>query len=477
MKWVRPTVVILLVLLPVIVHTVYKKLTALPREITITTGPEGGLYRAFSERLAGEIETRLDVKVRILPTGGSVENILTLRAGNADLALYQPGTLELLKSHDPTAVAQAEVDFFPERATAGNINLIANLYSQPVHFVVRRDAGINSPADLEGKRVAVGMRLSGDYAMSLALLGHFNLNDKIQPLSLSIPKVVEGFQSGTLDAAFITIGVHAASLRVLAKTGNCDFIEIPNGQALATSFLFMYQYEIPAGVYSYLPLVLPHTKTTTVAASAQLLTRDDMSTKFVEEVTRLVLDENFMRENQLRELFAEGLEFALKKPAFPVHRGAKNIYDPGLRPLVNPDFVEATEGMQSFFFSIVIAIFIGFRAFKRRTEKKKEHKLDRYLQSLLDIEERQVCLDAGENMEDVEELQRLLDEVTFLRQEALRAISAHELTEDRAGDCFIHMCHALSNKINAKISRQRLDRRMNEVIETMKRAGIAPKAR
>ncbi len=34
------------------------------------------------------------------------------------------------------------------------------------------------------------------------------------------------------------------------------------------------------------------------------------------------------------------------------------------------------------------------------------------------------------------------------------------------------MCHALSTKI----SRQRLDKQMHEVIETMKRAGIVAKA-
>ena len=471
MKWVGTTLLLLLVLLPVIVHTVYKKLTAFPKEITIATGPEGGFYRALSERLAREIETKLKVKVRILPTNGSLENLLILRAGKADLALYQPGTLEILKDHDPKAVAQAEVDFSLEQSTARSIAFIANLYSQPVHFFVRRDAGINSPADLEGKRVAVGLKRSGDLAMSLALLSHFNLNEKIQPSSLSYAKVAEGFQNGTIDAAFITIGIHAPSLRNLAKTEKCDIIEIPNGQALATSFLFIYQYEIPPGLYSYLPLVLPHTKVRTVAAAAQLLTLSDVSTTLIEEITKLVLDENFMRENQLAELFAEGHEFAMRKPAFPIHQGAKHIYDPGLRPLLNTEFVEATEGIQSFIFAMVIAIFVGIRAFKRSREKKKEHKLDRYMQSLLDIEQRQVSLDASQNTRDVERLQMLLDEVTFLRQKALREMSAHELNEDRAGDCFIHLCHALSDKINAKISRQRFDNRMDEVIEAMKRTG------
>ena len=53
--------------------------------------------------------------------------------------------------------------------------------------------------------------------------------------------------------------------------------------------------------------------------------------------------------------------------------------------------------------------------------------------SLEDIETRQVTLDSDCERDDVEALQKMLDEVTFLRQEALRDFSAHELKEDRAG--------------------------------------------
>ena len=61
-------------------------------------------------------------------------------------------------------------------------------------------------------------------------------------------------------------------------------------------------------------------------------------------------------------------------------------------------------------------------------------------------------------------LQKMLDDVTFLRRDALSEFSAHELKEDRATDCFLEMCHSLSDKINAKLSRQRLDQRMNELV-------------
>ena len=112
---------------------------------------------------------------------------------------------------------------------------------------------------------------------------------------------------------------------------------------------------------------------------------------------------------------------------------------------------------------MVIAAFVGLRWLQNKRAKRKEHRLDGYIRSLLLIERRQLALDADEEGKDVEKLQGLLDEVSSLRQEALSEFTAHELKEDRAADCFISMCHALSNKINAKLSRQRLDRCMKSL--------------
>ena len=68
----------------------------------------------------------------------------------------------------------------------------------------------------------------------------------------------------------------------------------------------------------------------------------------------------------------------------------------------------------------------------------------------------------------IEPLQTLLDELTGLRQEALAELTAHELNEDQAAGNFLAMSHALSDKINAKISRQRLDKRFAELAAVLR---------
>jgi hypothetical protein len=143
-----------------------------------------------------------------------------------------------------------------------------------------------------------------------------------------------------------------------------------------------------------------------------------------------------------------------------VHQGAEDVYNPELLPV---ELVEWTEDIRSFIFSVLIAAFFGVRWFRQRSVKEKERKLDGYIQSLLEIEQQQLSLAGGE----VETLQKLLDKVSSLKQEALGTFAAHELNDVRAAECFIGMCHALSDKINAKISRQQLDKRLGELVSAI----------
>ncbi len=453
-KWVKITLVVFLVFLPIIIHQVYRRMTALPKTVSLATGASGGRYSQLTERLAVRIESRLPTTVNRISSSGSLDNLRFLAEGKVDFALYQPGTADVL---DGASQPGTE-----------NVRFVANLYLQPVHFIVRRGAGIAGPADLRGKRVAVGLFDSGDYAASLVLLDHFGIGeDAVEAEHLEYAQIKRRFDAGTLDAAFITVGVQAPVFSEVLSTCGCDVIDVPYAEALATKNAAMSEYTIPAGLYRAGPDAMPAKDVQTVALGAQFLTRRSVPTNLVEEICGIVLGEDFLKENHLGEVISGGTDFARQKPEFAIHSGAAHFYDPHLRPLLDPDFVEASEGLRSFVVSILIAAFLGVRWFNQKRIKKKEHKLDRYVRSLLDIERRQVPLDDTADTDDSQSLENLLDEVTFLRQEALRAFTAHELTEDRAAECFVQMCHALSNKINAKISRQRMDAKLSQIVDRL----------
>ena len=141
----------------------------------------------------------------------------------------------------------------------------------------------------------------------------------------------------------------------------------------------------------------------------------------------------------------------------PFHSGAEHFYDPELKPLLNPDFVDSTESLRSFFVSILIAIYLCARWLKNRNRRRSEHFLDKFLHRLLDIEKEQVELDeAGLSGAEAVQLERLLNEVTDLRREALTAFSINDLQDDPGMEYFLMLSSSLNEKINAKLTRQRI---------------------
>ena len=462
-KWAKIALAVVLVLLPFLVRWAYRTSTALPTEIVIGAGPPGGKYEPVMKSLAQKIGTKLGIKVITLRTNGSVDNQLLLQAGKADFGPAQGGALESVDRLDPMQEIHSRLqsqyriyDFNKEP-----LAVVANLYLAPVSFIVRQGVGIESPADLRGKAVRIGVPGSGDYAMGLMLLEHFGLDKQsIRPQYLEYSEVNEAFLNGTVDAAFITFSTQAAIFPDLFQTGTLALMSIPSAEAFVAKHLSMSQYRIPAGLYRSRYPVPPPTDVPTVAVNVQLLARAGTDTGLVEEVTKIVLSEEFQRENQLQELFLRGREFAQERPEFAIHPGALRVYNPQPNLFLNPDFAELVQKWWSFVLSLITVAILSVRWFRQNKLKKKANKYDKYIQLLLDIERRQASLATGD---DLEAPQKLLDEVRLLREEALQNFSAHELNKDRAADCFIDMCHGLSNKIGLEISRRQLNKRFDEL--------------
>ena len=401
------------------------------------------------------LKEQLQLEVEFVESRGSVTNLNLLRERKVDFALVQPETVDLTTTEST-----------PFRS-------VANVYSEVVQLLVRSDSGIRSAFDLEGRTVSVGPRESGDNATAAIVLEHVGLsvNDgDVTARYFDYEQIREGFLDGSLDAALVTVGLDADFLHELATLSEdgeplIRVLGVPHPQALTLRELSLRTYDIPAAAFSAAPFVVPSKPVSTIAVRAQLVTHSDVSVNLVEETTRILTDLRFDRDIGLRELVRDGAEFARNHTVFPLHDGANQFYDPDLKPLLPPDFVEATEGLRSFVVSILVAGWLTVRWWKQTRERQQEHQLDRCILSLLDIERRQMDLDQTDNSDDGEALQLLLDEVTKLRQDALRELTAHDLNDDPAATTFIEMCHALSDKINAKLTRQRLDARLRQLID------------
>lgn len=415
--------------------------TRMPQVVRIASGPAEGRYAEIAQGIAQELENRFHVAVEVIATAGSLENLKLLKSGEADFGIYQPGTLSILN-------VNGSVSDEPNSAL-----FVSNLYPEfllPVGSVSNESGGLGQAAGLSW---SCNDRLSGDYALTRLLLQHLDLSeDEIKLSFVGYAELPEKMQSKSIELSILCCGIDAPILKTLLSGEAQRPLEIPSLDAFARKHPSLTRDEIPAGYFQTQPPI-PSQNYPTVTLQAQLLANPGTSVRLVEEVTRIVSDRRFQGHNDLTELFSRGIDYAVDRPEFPMHPGASHVFYPELKPLLNPDFVEGTEGIRSFVVSLIAAIWLLQRWWNHRQVRGQEHRLDRYIKKLLQFERDQMEVDGEGGPAEYVILQQLLDQVTILRQEALAEFTAHELNEDRAADCFVQMCHALSDKINSKLLR------------------------
>ena len=179
-----------------------------PPTVRIATGEIGGTYTALGESLRRTLAAA-GPALRMQLTNGSLENLLAVSRHEADFGLVQLDLLTFLS----TVEAYEPV--------LRKLRLVAPLYLEEVHIVVRAGAGITRPEELKGKRVNIGPDNSGSSFSARILLRHHGVAEATVALDRrSSSDAVVALLAGQLDAVFLTAGQPVRYLRELdAKAG------------------------------------------------------------------------------------------------------------------------------------------------------------------------------------------------------------------------------------------------------------------
>src|SRR5262245_57518207 len=102
-----------------------------PRKITMATGLAGGGYDAFGQQYQTSLG-KMGLKVELVNTNGSIDNLQRLADGEVDVAFVQAGTYPLVSD--------------PEHKLRG---LVA-IYLEPLWVFYRRSAPARTLSDLKG---------------------------------------------------------------------------------------------------------------------------------------------------------------------------------------------------------------------------------------------------------------------------------------------------------------------------------------
>ncbi|PEG43145.1 C4-dicarboxylate ABC transporter substrate-binding protein [Mycolicibacterium agri] len=284
--------------------------------LSIATGNTTGVYYSLGGALAEAITDETDGKLKATAaeTSASLQNIQQLVAGTHQVAFSLA---------DTAADAAEGKDSFDEPQP---IAALTRLYPNYTQVVARNDAGINSIADMRGKRVSTGAPNSGTEVIANRMLTAAGLDpaNDIQGQRTELGKTVEGMKDGSIDAMFWSGGLPTSGITDLftSQRGNVKLIDVTDTLDKLKEINPIYEEGvIPAATYQT-PEDVP-----TVVVPNLLLVNENMDGNTACVLTKALFDhkDELVKVNRAAEDIS--LETARQTDPVPLHPGAQKALD------------------------------------------------------------------------------------------------------------------------------------------------------
>lgn len=249
-------------------------------------------------------------------TAGSVANVTEIARGAIESGLAQSDVIRW---------AYGGEGLFSGRPGLSALRLIANLYPESVHLVVRRSADIGTVEGLRGKRVSLDTPGSGTRVDALIILKAYGLAPTdLYALAVKPERAVTMMLADELDAFFFVGGYPAPAISDLASRALIDLVPLvgPAAAAIRKRDRFFSADLIPSGVYDGIGEIR------TLSVGAQWVVDARVDAELVYRITRALwhpsnrklLDNGHPKAKLMRR------ETALEGVSIPLHPGAERYY-------------------------------------------------------------------------------------------------------------------------------------------------------
>lgn len=282
----------------------------------IGTGGTAGTYYPVGGMIANAVSQPGKIVVTAQASNGSVANVNGVAGGAMESGFSQS---------DVATWAYNGVFAFQDKKVA-DLRMIANLYPESIHLVVKKGSGIKSVADLKGKRVALDEPGSGTLINARMVLAAYGVKETdIKPEYIKPNQAGDKLKDGALDAFFFVGGAPAGAIAELASSGTgIELVPLTGSSSdgLRMANPYFAVDTIPAGTYKDVPAVQ------TLAVGAQWVTSAKADTETVYQITKALFSD--ATQKALAAGHAKGKlitkENAVKGVAIPFHPGAEKFY-------------------------------------------------------------------------------------------------------------------------------------------------------
>ena len=283
----------------------------------IGTGGTAGTYYPVGGMIANAVSQPGKLVVTAQASNGSLANVTGIAGGAIESGFSQA---------DVASWAFTGKGVFEGKPSVSGLRLIANLYPESVHIVVRKGSGIKTVADLKGKRVALDEPGSGTLINARTILAAYGIKESdIKPEYIKPNQAGDKLKDGALDAFFFTGGSPAGAIAELASAGGgIELLPIdgPQADAVRKSDGFFSPDVIADGTYKGVAA------TKTLAVGAQWVTSDKADAQAVYDITKALFGpagQQAMGAGHAKGKFITK-ENAVIGAGIPFHPGAERFY-------------------------------------------------------------------------------------------------------------------------------------------------------
>jgi TRAP-type uncharacterized transport system substrate-binding protein len=239
--------------------------SAPPHTIYITSGPEGSAFQKSAEKYRA-ILARSGVKLKILPSAGSLENLKRLGnpAFRVDIGFVQGGITNGVDTDDLVS--------------------LGSVAYEPLLVFYRSATPIDLLSDLNGKRLAIGSVGSGTRSLASALLAV----NGIEPggattlLDLDAGDATKGLLASNVDAVFLTSdSASTDNMRELLHTPDIRLFNFTQADGYARRIHYLNKVELPQGAIDF-GKNIPEQDVYLVAPTVELIARTKLHPALVD---------------------------------------------------------------------------------------------------------------------------------------------------------------------------------------------------
>jgi len=281
-------------------------------QLTLAAGASSGESYILGNALKTVVERHYPkIRITLLETGGTVENLRMLDQGRVELAAAQADIL-------PGPSARA----------------VAVLYDDTFQLLVRKNSPVQSLVDLKGRRIALAQN-GGQFQSFLHVAEHFGLGrEDFQFVGASDQDAAEAFLHGEADAIFRVRALGDPSIQQLVQSGKVQFLPVEHAAAMKIKYPAFQAALIPVGAYLGNPPI-PAQDFPTVSIQRTLLARDRASAAAIRAVAEVLIErrQEIMEEIPARMTEVRLLLVQTRRPqpqsglGPALHPGALSFYD------------------------------------------------------------------------------------------------------------------------------------------------------